>query len=67
MKGDEIPDPRDHLIIGLAEACDLWIVLTEEASLASARPRIDLHPETDFHCHAVARAAREDGPPGSRG
>ena len=56
LLGNEIPDPRDITIIGLADACDLWGTLMDETTLQEVRPRIDLYSRMDLICHAVSRA-----------
>ncbi len=63
LMGSEIPDPRDIAIIGLADACDLWRGLLDEAALECLRPRIDLYARMDPVCQAVARATRGEPEP----
>lgn len=63
LLGNEIPDPRDITIIGLAEACDLWGELLDESALDGVRHRIDQYSRMDLICHAVSRAVRGEPAP----
>ena len=63
LLGNEIPDPRDITIIGLADACDLWGELLDENALDGIRPRIDLYSRMDLIGHAVARAVHGEPVP----
>lgn len=63
LLGNEIPDPRDITIIGLADACDLWGELLDRNALDGIRSRIDLYSKMDLICQAVSRAVRGEPAP----
>ena len=52
---DDIPDPRDIMIIGLVDTCSLWGGLNDEAALARLSPRIRQVARMDLIGQAVAR------------
>lgn len=55
LMSDEIPDPRDIMIIGLIDTCSLWGGLIDEAALARLAPRIRQVARMDLIGQAVAR------------
>ena len=59
LLSDEIPDPRDVMLISLTEACSLWEGLLDEAGLARIEHRILQIAQMDFIGQAVARAIQE--------
>lgn len=50
----EIPDPRDIMIIGLADACGLWRGLIDEPTRLRPEPRIKPRARMDHVGQAVA-------------
>ena len=56
---DDIPTPRDVVLICLADACGMFQRILSKAELAEARERIDLMRRLDLIGQAVARAVRE--------
>lgn len=70
---DEVPDPRDIMIVSLAEACSLWPSLLDAHTHARLAPKIAQIAKMDLIGQAVTRAirrqqeartapARRDGP-----
>lgn len=57
--GDEIPDPRDTVIIGLADACGVFSKLVPPGDLKEAQARIDLIGNLDLIAQSVTAAIRE--------
>ena len=55
----ELPDPRDVMIISLADACHLWQGLIEEDSQETLAPRISQVAGMDFIGQAVVRTIRK--------
>ncbi len=64
LLNDEIPDPRDVMIVSLAEACALWQSLLDECARARLAPRIARIARMDLIGQAVTRAIhrRPDAP-----
>ena len=58
---DDIPDPRDIVIICLADACGIFEKMLTKAELEEARVRIDLVGRMDLIGQAVTRAVRSSG------
>ena len=58
---DDIPNPRDIVIICLADACGIFQKMLTKAELKDARVRIDLLGRMDLIGQAVARAVRSSG------
>ena len=56
---DEIPDPRDVLLISLVNACDAFRLLLAEEELELARERIDLYCKMDIVGRAIGTAIEE--------
>ena len=56
---DEIPDPRDIVLICLVDACALMGFVLSEAELDAATPRIEQLRKMDLIGQAVTRAASE--------
>lgn len=56
---DEIPDPRDVVIIALADACRLFDEVLSPRELKSARPRIEQVAKMDLIGQALVAALRE--------
>ena len=56
---DDIPTPRDVVIICLADACGMFERMLSKAELDEARERIDQVRRLDLIGQAVARAVRE--------
>ena len=56
---DEIPDPRDIVIIGLADACGIFNELLSARELESASERIDQVRRLDLIGQATAQAIRD--------
>ena len=56
---DEIPDPRDIVIICLAGACDIFRLIMSEAEVEQSRERIDVIRRMDLIGQAVSRAVRD--------
>ncbi len=54
----EVPEPRDIMIISLADACHLWRGLIEEESLATLAPRIRQVARMDCIGQAVVRSVQ---------
>ena len=55
---DEIPDPRDIVLICLADACDLFPRLLSASELEEAQARIEVVGRLDLLGQAVTRAIR---------
>ena len=55
LMNEEIPDPRDAMIISLVETCALWRGLVDDSELARLRPRITQITNMDLIGHSVAR------------
>jgi hypothetical protein len=56
---DEIPDPRDIVLICLIAACELMELILSPDELAEAEPRIEQLRKMDLIGQAVAKAVRE--------
>lgn len=56
---DEIPDPRDVVLICLVAACELMELILTPEELAKAEPRIEQLRKMDLIGQAVAKAVRE--------
>ena len=56
---DEIPDPRDVVLICLIDACKLCGLLLGEAELEQAAPRVEQLRKMDLIGQAMARAVGE--------
>ena len=56
---DELPDPRDVMIISLAEACSLWSGLFEEETVARIGHRVARIARMDFIGQWVAHTIQE--------
>ena len=59
LLSDVIPDPRDVVIICLADACALWQRLIHPRELAGLEPRIAHIVKLDLIGRSVARTIRE--------
>ena len=59
--GDDIPSPRDVVIICLADACGVFERVLSKAECDEARERIDLVRRMDLIGQAVTRAVRDSG------
>lgn len=57
--GNEIPDPRDIVIICLADACRVFDLIMSKKELRQAQERIDVVRRMDLIGQAVARAVRD--------
>lgn len=57
--GDDVPAPRDVVIICLADACGVFKRTLSKAEFEEARDRIDLVRRLDLIGQAVARAVRD--------
>jgi golgi phosphoprotein 3 len=57
--GDDLPDPRDAVLLSLVEAAHLWGDAFSENELAHARTRIERLARLDFIGQALARAIHE--------
>ena len=60
---DDIPEPRDIVIICLADACGIFEHILSRAERAEAQERIELVGKLDLLGQAVTRAIREYEPP----
>lgn len=56
---DEIPSPRDIVIICLADACRIFNLIMSEQEFGRARERIDLLRRMDLIGQAVSNAVRD--------
>jgi len=54
--GDDIPDPRDAIIIGLVHSCDAFRFLLETESFVSVGERIEMLTKLDLIGQSVAAA-----------
>ncbi len=61
LLSDDIPDPRDIVIIGLADACGLLPALLPEGAYDKARARIDQVRRLDLIGQATSRAIHDIG------
>ena len=61
LLSDEIPDPRDIVIIGLADACGLLPQLLPKGEYDKARARIDQVRKLDLIGQATSRAIHDIG------
>ena len=52
---DDIPDPRDIMIISLADTCALWQGLIDEPGRSRLAPRIRQIVKMDLIAQAIAR------------
>ena len=59
LLSDELPDPRDIVIIGLAEACGILRELMPRGDYAAARERIDQVRRLDLIGQATSRAIHD--------
>lgn len=59
LDAEAIPDPRDVVIIGLVEACDLGKVVFSDEELESCRERLRTLSKMDFVCQALGRAVNQ--------
>ena len=59
LLSDEIPDPRDIVIIGLAEACGILRELMPRGDYAAARERIDQVRKLDLIGQATSSAIHD--------
>ena len=59
--GDDIPAPRDIVIICLANACGMFERLLDKAELDEVRERLDLVGRMDLIGQAVTQAVRTSG------
>ncbi len=57
--GDEIPDPRDVVLICLADVCGIFRLLLSRQELEQATPRIKQVRQMDLIGQAVSQAIRE--------
>ena len=65
--GDEVPDPRDSAIVGLADTCGIFSQLLSKRELERAAPRIALVGRLDLVLRAVSWAVQDRKmPPGKR-
>ena len=60
---DEIPDPRDIVIICLADACGVFKNILSQSELSEVQERIELIRKMDLIGQSVTRAIREHEPP----
>lgn len=58
---DDVPGPRDVVIICLADACGVFERMLARAELAEARERVELVRRLDLIGQAVTRAVRDSG------
>ena len=59
--GDDIPAPRDIVLICLADACGMFERMLSKTELEQVRDRINLVRRMDLIGQAVTRAVRESG------
>ncbi len=59
---DEIPDPRDIIIIGLASACGVFESILSRDELSNVRARIDAISRLDLMCRAIRESIQADKP-----
>ncbi|MYC69491.1 MAG: cytochrome P450 [Gemmatimonadetes bacterium] len=62
---DDIPDPRDIVIICLADACGVFESILSKSEQAAVQERINLIGQLDLIGQSVAKAIRELEPPAS--
>jgi len=60
LLSDEIPDPRDIMIISLVDSCSLWRGLIDEAGLVRFAPKIRQIARMDLIAQAVARVVLQE-------
>ena len=60
---DEIPDPRDIVIICLADACGVFKNILSQSELSEVQERIELIRKMDLIGQSVTKAIREHEPP----
>ena len=60
---DEIPDPRDIVLICLVDACDMFEGLLSKVELEETRERINTLRKMDLIGQAVTRAVQQLAPP----
>ncbi len=60
---DEIPDPRDIVIICLADACGVFKNILSQSELSEVQERIELIRKMDLIGQSVTKAVREHEPP----
>lgn len=56
---DEIPDPRDAMLIGLADACDIFKELLSQRELHNAADRVELVSKLDLIGQAMTQAIND--------
>ena len=59
LLSDEIPDPRDVMLICLADACGIFRALLSGRELAQATPRIEQVAKLDLIGQAMFRAIND--------
>ena len=59
---DDVPDPRDVVIVGLADACGAFDRLLSPSELVVAQERIALLGRRDWIARAVAEVVRRGRP-----
>jgi golgi phosphoprotein 3 len=59
LLSEDIPDPRDIVLICLVDACGMFDELLSERELEAARPRIEQVRKLDLIGQAVARAVQD--------
>ena len=59
LLSDVIPDPRDVVIVCLADACALWDSLIHPRELAGLEPRIALMVKLDLIGQSVTRTIHD--------
>ena len=59
LLSDEIPDPRDVMLICLADACGIFRALLSGRELAQATPRIEQVAKLDLIGRAMSRAIND--------
>ena len=61
--GSDIPDPKDAMVISLADACGFFAKLLNEAEFDAVKPRLEVLRRIEHVGRAVARAIWEVEPP----
>lgn len=61
LTSDEIPSPREIMVISLANACDLWLGLMDESSLVYFESKINQIAKLDLIGQAVIAAIKANG------
>ena len=56
---DELPSPRDAMLMCLVDACDLFKELLTQSELEKAAPRIEVVANLDLIGHTIAQAINE--------